>query len=565
MYIIMPGGILNLVSEGQPNIILNSNPSTTFFKCSYKKYTNFGLQKFRVDYEGIKSLSLTEDTEFIFKIPRYADLLLDVYLVITLPNIWSTIIPPINNTTNQYWAPYEFRWIKNIGAKIINRITLTCGNQTLNEYSGDYLLAMAQRDFTTTQFDKFKTMIGEYPQLTDPANANSKNNVYPNAFWSATEIPSPSIPATQLYIPINAWFCLNSKQAFPLTALQYNQLQIKITLKPINQLFQIRDVMDQLNNYPYIAPNFNADYMQFYRFTQPPPDVQLSSASYVDKRNTAWDASSIHLNCTYGFLSDEERVVFSKQEQKYLFKKLQETVFYNVVGPTKIDIQSLGMVSTHTFYFQRSDVNLRNEWSNYSNWPYDYLPSNVVPAQTNGSYVIEYQTGSNPPQPITVTGPGVNINTTMTGYFVTQPIDPQNIFDIMTSLAIMYDGAYRENNQPAGVYDLIEKYSRTKGNAPNGLYVYNYGLNATYSDINPSGAINMSRFTHIEFEITTTLPPLDPLAQSIPVCDPITNTFSGVNKPMWRIYLYTYDLHLFEERYNIITFVGGNCGLLWAS
>ena len=75
----------------------------------------------------------------------------------------------------------------------------------------------------------------------------------------------------------------------------------------------------------------------------------------------------------------------------------------------------------------------------------------------------------------------------------------------------------------------------------------------------------MSRFTHIEFEIATVLPPLDPLAQSIPVCDPITNTFSGVNKPTWRVYIYTFNLHLFEERYNVLTFVGGNCGLLWAS
>ena len=26
------------------------------------------------------------------------------------------------------------------------------------------------------------------------------------------------------------------------------------------------------------------------------------------------------------------------------------------------------------WFFQRSDVNLRNEWSNYTNWPYKDLP-----------------------------------------------------------------------------------------------------------------------------------------------------------------------------------------------
>ena len=38
----MPGGLLNLVSYGSQNVILTGNPTTTFFKCTYKKYTNFG-------------------------------------------------------------------------------------------------------------------------------------------------------------------------------------------------------------------------------------------------------------------------------------------------------------------------------------------------------------------------------------------------------------------------------------------------------------------------------------------------------------------------------------------
>ena len=48
----MPGGLLNLVSEGQGNIILNGNPQKTFFTSTYKTYSNFGLQKFRIDFDG---------------------------------------------------------------------------------------------------------------------------------------------------------------------------------------------------------------------------------------------------------------------------------------------------------------------------------------------------------------------------------------------------------------------------------------------------------------------------------------------------------------------------------
>ena len=93
----MPGGLLNLSSQGNQNVILNENPSKTFFKSTYAKTTNFGLQKFRIDYEGSKTLNLTEESTFVFKIKRYADLLMDCYISVDLPTIWSPILPPIQN------------------------------------------------------------------------------------------------------------------------------------------------------------------------------------------------------------------------------------------------------------------------------------------------------------------------------------------------------------------------------------------------------------------------------------------------------------------------------------
>jgi hypothetical protein len=85
---------MQLVAQGQQNVILNGNPSKSFWKSSYAKYTNFGLQRFRLDHEGTPSLRLTEESTFTFKVKRYADLLMDCYLSVTLPNIWSPIMPP---------------------------------------------------------------------------------------------------------------------------------------------------------------------------------------------------------------------------------------------------------------------------------------------------------------------------------------------------------------------------------------------------------------------------------------------------------------------------------------
>jgi hypothetical protein len=154
-------------------------------------------------------------------------------------------------------------------------------------------------------------MIGNVPELNNPANSGSYVNSYPNAYY--TDSPAgaqPSIMGRILYIPLNSWFGLKSQQAFPLVSLQYNELQITVTIRPINQLFRIRDVFDHTNNFPYVAPNFNLNYMQMHRFLQTPPDETLGPNSYIDTRGV-WYAD-INLNCTYCFLSNDESALFAK-------------------------------------------------------------------------------------------------------------------------------------------------------------------------------------------------------------------------------------------------------------
>ena len=565
----MPGGLMNLVSVGQQNIILNGNPSKTFFKTTYAQYTNFGLQKFRVDFEGSKTLRLSEPSTFTFKIPRYADLLMDCYLTVAMPNIWSPIMPPQlvtqsdGSTTYTDWAPYEFKWIDNLGAKMISKISIVCGNYTLQEYSGDYLLAAVQRDFTGVKKDLFDAMSGNTAEMNNPGNSGSRVNSYPNAFYTSDLAgPEPSIRGRILYIPLNNWFGLKSQMAFPLTSLQYNELQIVVTMRPISEIFQIRDVFDTTYNYPYIAPNFNTWYMQFYRFLQPPPDIALGITSYSDTR-TLWNAD-VHLNCTYCFLSNEEERIFAMEEQKYLIKQVHEQQFFNVTGPNKVALDSIGMISNWLFYFQRSDANLRNEWSNYTNWPYNYMPLDVVQASPAGDYLI-YRTDASGNQIPFYIGPGVNPNNNLTGLLITSNYSPENDKMILVAMGILLDGSYRENIQAAGIYNYIEKYTRTSGNAPQGLYCYNFSINSNNSDLQPSGAINMNRFNQIELEFTTIIPPLDPLAQSLSICDPQTGQVIAVNKPTWRIYDYNFNLTLFEERINIVNFIGGNVGLMYAT
>ena len=563
----MTVGLLNIVSYGNQNVILNGNPKKTFFKATYAKYTNFGMQKFRIDFTGQRSLRLTTDSTFTFYVPRYADLLMDTYVVVTLPTIWSPIYPPNPTCFVKDWAPYEFRWIENLGTQMIKEIRISVGGQTLQVLTGKYLLALVQRDFSGVKRALYDDMTGNTADLNDPGNSNGRINMYPNAYYTTLPQGSePSIRSRRLYIPINAWFTLSSKMAFPLIALQYNQLQIDVTMRPINDLYTIRDVMDPTNGWPTVRPNYTNEYMQLYRFLQSPPSVSLAATDYNNNAQSEWNAD-IHLISTYAFLSNDEAKTFAANEQKYLIKSAYEWNFENVTGSHRVWLENtLGMVSSWMFFFQRSDINLRNQWSNYSNWPYNYLPVNIIPApvtpDTQYGGIYEGIRVSCSTVPI---GPGYSTLTqNNTGLFVTQPFSANNQRGILLNMAILLDGKYRENALDVGVYNFVEKYVRTPSNAPTGLYCYNFCLDTDPFNFQPTGALNTSKFSNVQFEFTTFYPPLDPSANFLTICDPLTRLPIGVNKPTWRIYDYNYNLVVLEERYNVITFMSGNAGLMYA-
>ena len=62
----MAGGLLNLIAVGTTDIILTGNPTKSFFKSTYSNYTNFGLQKFRIDQRGQTEISVTKESNFKF-------------------------------------------------------------------------------------------------------------------------------------------------------------------------------------------------------------------------------------------------------------------------------------------------------------------------------------------------------------------------------------------------------------------------------------------------------------------------------------------------------------------
>jgi len=568
----MAGGLMNIKAYGNQNIILNGNPSKTFFKSTYAKYTNFGMQKFRLDFDGLRTLHMTRSSVFNFGVKRYGDILMDTFLVLNLPHIWSPVYPVTDGTSStsdpeyatRMWQPYEFKWIKNIGTQMIESVRFTVGGQVIQEFTGQYLYNLVERGFVEGKKDLYYKMTGNVNDLNAP---EVEQGGYPSTFvGNDTTDPEftdiynkvnsePSIRGRQIYVPLNIWFTLASKMGFPLTSLQYAELNIEVTIRPVQELFTVNEIITE-DNVVFvqntIQPNFNNALYGMYRFLQPPPLINIDDDSIYTDRRTNWNAD-IHLISTYAFLTETEKNLFALKDQQYIVNQAYTTTFENVVGTKKLDLKSLGMVSSWMWYLQRNDIAMRNEWSNYTNWPYGVKPYPAQPATSNNCSNIMTVEGKK-----IYPGEGSQTNLYTTGYF-----RPQNAKEIMTTWGLLLDGKYRENEQQPGVLNYIEKYTRTSGNAPDGLYCYSFSVNNNPFDFQPSGALNTSMFSSIEFEVTTIQPTLDPTAQFWSICAP-DGTVVGTQMPAWGIYEYTYNLVIMEERINILTIKNGNAGLEYA-
>lgn len=559
----MAGGLLNLVAYGNQNIIINGNPDKSFFKMKYLKHTNFGMQKFRVDHKQTNDIDLNRQSNFSFIVPRYADLLMDVFLVFKLPKIWSPIFNEDNNL-----RPYEFKWIKNIGTQIIKEVKFTIGNTEIQKFSGSYLQNVVERDFDSKKKELFDLMIGNTNELNDPANYLNRNNYYPNAYnynhsnTGALDI-EPSIYDKTIYVPINSWFSMLNSSALPLICMQYDNLKIEFIFRPIIEVFTVKNIYASINDIGYV--DIKADQTQeaflYKRFINKPPQRDISDSINIYESKRTDINFDFHLITTQCFLDNEERILFANNNQEYLIKQVKTYEEKGINKTNKIKVETNGLVSNWMWYIQRNDIGLRNQWSNYTNWRYEnIIPYNIKSLNNkdisiNLNYADFYEDFSlNDFSNIYITD------------YVPDTYNEQNFKTILNKFGITCDGKPREEDFDSGIYDKIEKYIHTNGNIKDGLYHYSFSLNTDSSKYQPTGAFNTSKFKTIEFEYNLKTPPLNKEAVNVTtICDPTTGEVIATSQEPTSIYKYSYDLHLFEERYNILEFHSGTAELLYGN
>lgn len=448
---------MNIVSGGSGDLLLTGNPTKSFFKTTYSKYTPFGVQMFRIDYEGRRTLTDTHPTTFTYKVPRYGDLLYDSYFCINIPDIFSdyrcnrcyadnedgTTPGCCSKTEAAAWAQrqdYQFAWVSDLGYTMIEEIVVSIGGSQIMRVTGEWLSILKVLGRTGGDETLIEQMIGDIPACLAPSVSNG--GTYPTVPQPGSRPDGhyPSIKGRTLYVPLGTWFTDSPAQALPLVALQYQEVEVKIRLRPLSEWYTIASWPGFDANGPPVdtcgtpspdpcpdgaTPHVVIPTSPCSSTTSPllgaPPceckvpfiprsmagdpcngNPEINRSAFPEARIQEWlaptetgdnirlshflDAQSygtwcpdVHILARYVFLGDDERRIFAKIEQKYLIQTPIYLDFPSVDPVGGVDLDISGIIVNYVWRFQRSDAHRRNEWTNFTNYEYSGIPN--VPYQ----------------------------------------------------------------------------------------------------------------------------------------------------------------------------------------
>jgi hypothetical protein len=281
----MGGGLMQLVAYGAQDVYLTGNPQITFWKVTYRRYTNFSMESIEQTFNGQADFG----RRVTCTISRNGDLAYRTYLQVTLPEIGQGL-----GGNEDVYA----RWLDCPGEQLIAQVELEIGGQRIDRQYGDWMHIWNQLTMTAEQQRGYYKMVGNTTQLTyitDPDFAAVDGPCGGSDAPSQVCAPRQALPETTLYVPFQFWFCRNPGLALPLIALQYHEVKINLDLRPIDEcLWAVKSLSATGTN-------------------------QQISGAY----NTSLVAASLYVD--YVFLDTDERRRMAQNPHEYLIEQLQFT------------------------------------------------------------------------------------------------------------------------------------------------------------------------------------------------------------------------------------------------
>jgi hypothetical protein len=299
----MGGGLMQLVAYGAQDVYLTGNPQITFWKVTYRRYTNFAIESIEQTFNGQADFG----RRVTCVISRNGDLAYRTYLQVTLPEINQYM----GNSTSLALGQQSVyaRWLDFPGEQIIAQVEVEIGGQRIDRQYGDWMHIWNQLTMTSEQERAYFKMVGNTTQMTFITDPSFSDVDGPCDSLAPRQVCAPrnALPETTLYIPFQFWFNNNPGLALPLIALQYHEVKINLDLRPIDEcLWAVTTLSCNSNG---VNPN-----------TQLPIG---STVAATIAYNQSLVAASLYVD--YVFLDTDERRRFAQNPHEYLISQLQFT------------------------------------------------------------------------------------------------------------------------------------------------------------------------------------------------------------------------------------------------
>jgi hypothetical protein len=199
-------GLLLLASVGKENIYFNLDPSITYFKKVFTRYTNISNEVLPQYFRSSPNFGRRLST----KIAKNSDLIKDITLYFELPDIMmsnhSSLPPDIK----------KFAWANKIGFALIRYIDVEIGGVLFSRHYGDWLnIEYETQHSNDLGWDK---NIGNNVKiLTDYTNGK---------------------PSYKLYIPLSFFFNMNVDVGLPIGAITKQDIEIHVELNDLDQCYK---------------------------------------------------------------------------------------------------------------------------------------------------------------------------------------------------------------------------------------------------------------------------------------------------------------------------------------
>jgi len=474
------GGLLTLIAYGSQNVLLSGNPQMTYYYKLFKRYSHFSMENVTIALDGPNELQYDQPVQLRAKIQRIGDLLSDIYFSFRIPDIYSKYID----------SPFqkEFKWVRYLGAAIINSVGFYVGGQRIQEYDGAYLLSKALLEYDTDKFEKWKILVGDVNELINPPQGSysggTSNIGYPSVIEDPvrtaagfSQLNRPSIIGQDIHVPLNFWFTDATFQALPLTSLQYQDCEVRIILNPINTLYTVNDVSGYR-----VAPDYQMSSSQA-NISNNIPNYSISGSTENQMKNFLTDVGysipplnswflNPRLQCTFVYLTDDERKVFASHPLTYIFPQISTVPYSGIIQRSTFDLDLHNPITRLIFITRRSDWTSRNDNSNFTNWyTYPFVPYNAT-------------TGVSP---------------YLQSGFISGLLIQNSQKDIIRQIRILCDGNEIQEAKPTDFFTKINPFRYTSGFTNAELPFYTWAV--TSSKTQPSGSLNASRIRNLQAEI----------------------------------------------------------------